>query len=112
MNSSVIFQSESQPVAAALFSNLSLLNHSCKPNIRIEHDGVYVKVWVSHLVTWPDLDVYVDTLNKVFARCHINQDEEIFNSYIDTEMPSDMRQELLQGQYEFICDCQKCLQKI
>ena len=58
MNSSVIFQSDSQPVAAALFSNLSLLNHSCEPNIRIEHDGVYVKVWVSHLVTGPDLDAY------------------------------------------------------
>ena len=58
MNSSVIFQSDSQPVAAALFSNLSLLNHSCEPNIRMEHDGVYVKVWVSHLVTGPDLDAY------------------------------------------------------
>ena len=67
MNSSVIFQSDSQPVAAALFSNLSLLNHSCKPNIRIEHDGVYVKVRVSHklwaimvgdyhLVVRPNLD--------------------------------------------------------
>ena len=54
----------------------------------------------------------MDTLDKVFARRDINQDEEIFNSYIDTEMPFDSRQELLQGQYEFICDCQKCLQRI
>ena len=54
----------------------------------------------------------VNTLDKVFARRDINQDEEIFNSYIDTEMPFDTRQELLQGQYEFICDCQKCLQRI
>ena len=54
----------------------------------------------------------MDTLDKVFARRDINQDEEIFNSYIDTEMPFDTRQELLQGQYEFICDCQKCLQRI
>ena len=55
MNSSVIFQSDSQPVAAALFSNLSLLNHSCTPNIRIEHNGVHVKVRVSKrigLVQW------------------------------------------------------------
>ena len=58
MNSSVIFQSDSQPVAAALFSNLSLLNHSCKPDIRIEHDGVFVKVRVSHSAVSPDLDAY------------------------------------------------------
>ena len=52
------------------------------------------------------------TLNKVFARRDIGQDEEIVNSYIDTDLPFDTRQEILQSQYEFICDCQKCLRRI
>ena len=39
MNSSAIFDPDTgQPVAAALFSNLSLLNHSCAPNISLEHE--------------------------------------------------------------------------
>ena len=38
MNSSAIFNTEGEPIAAALFSNLSLLNHSCEPNILIEHE--------------------------------------------------------------------------
>lgn len=42
MNSSAIFDAETgQPVAAALFSNLSLLNHSCAPNISLEHEVHY-----------------------------------------------------------------------
>ena len=113
MNSSVIFQLESQPVAAALFSNLSLLNHSCTPNIRIEHDGVHVKVRVSHAKKRTrSVGYFKATLNKVFARRDIGQNEEIFNSYIDTDLPFDTRQEILQSQYEFICDCQKCLRRI
>jgi len=86
MNSSAIFNDD-EPIGAGLFSNLSLLNHSCCPNINIKHQGNVV---------------------QVKANKNIEVGEEIFNSYIDTTLPKNERKKILLSQFEFECKCSLC----
>lgn len=64
------------------------INHSCDPNVTYYKDG----------------DVLVFKTIK-----SINKDEELFESYIDYELPREVRQEMLLDRYGFVCKCNKCM---
>ena len=71
------------PKAAALFSNLSLLNHSCEPNIEIEHKERVIDSKKSDF-TGKNLDSGLKSdWVFVYARDVILSGQEVFNSYID-----------------------------
>ena len=63
------------------------MNHSCNPNVNYSMDG-------DHMVfrtTRP-----------------IQKNEELFDSYINTQLPYEERQRKLQHRYGFKCACEKC----
>lgn len=64
------------------------INHSCDPNVTYykENDELVFK-----------------TIKP------INKDEELVESYIDYELPRDLRQQMLLDRYGFVCKCNKCM---
>jgi hypothetical protein len=66
------------------------MNHSCNPNVTYSMDGN----------------------NMVFRTTRpIKRNEEIFDSYIGTNLPYHARQTDLKQRYGFDCGCDKCRQK-
>jgi hypothetical protein len=82
-----------EKLASGLFTNFSLLNHSCSPNCVV-------------------LDVYpsCDRFLEVRAIKNIKQNEELLISYIDITEKHETRSEKLK-RYEFICQCDRCLKE-
>lgn len=80
---------ESQRIFTAIFPRISTFNHSCEPNIRNRFNS-------------RELTVY--------ARRVINEGDEIFNCYGPNNKLNlrQERQELLNQQYHFECDCLSC----
>lgn len=76
-------------VFTAIFPRISILNHSCDPNIRNSFDGPYL---------------------TIYAARAIRQGEQVFNCYGPHYklMDRDERQSVLTQQYCFECDCEKC----
>lgn len=74
----------------AIFPKISLLNHSCDPNIRNSFDGQFL---------------------TIYATRSIGQGEEVFNCYGPHYklMDREERQWALVQQYCFVCDCEKCI---
>jgi hypothetical protein len=74
---------------SALLLKGNLFNHSCDPNIsfHIDNNGKFI----------------FKTNRK------INKNEELFNKYIDINIPFKERQKLLLFQYGFKCLCEKCI---
>lgn len=74
---------------AAIFPFISLLNHSCKANIRNCFDGNFL---------------------TICSTDYINKSKEIFNSYgINYLRISKVdRRAILQDQYHFCCNCEEC----
>jgi hypothetical protein len=64
------------------------INHSCDPNV------TYYK----------DNDVLIFKTIK-----QINKDEELFESYINYDLPKSERQKLLLERYGFVCNCNRCM---
>lgn len=77
-------------IFTAIFPQISLLNHSCDPNIRNSFDGAYLKIYASN---------------------DIAENSEIFNCYGPNYklMSKDNRQLTLKQQYCFTCNCERCL---
>uniref|UniRef100_A0A336MCZ5 Protein-lysine N-methyltransferase SMYD4 n=1 Tax=Culicoides sonorensis TaxID=179676 RepID=A0A336MCZ5_CULSO len=75
---------------AGIFPFVSLLNHSCKPNITNRFNGRQL---------------------TIKAKGKINEKTEIFNSYGINylRMSRSERQEILRNQYHFQCKCTECL---
>lgn len=73
----------------AIFPKISILNHSCDPNIRNHFEGPYLTIHASR---------------------DIAQKEEIFNCYGNhyKMVHTDDRQLNLYQQYHFMCTCEKC----
>jgi len=74
------------------------INHSCAPNVMIcKRDNVN------------ELDGFIDLDSTMaFVALHdIQENEELFISYIDESLPLDERSRLL-SDYHFTCQCQKC----
>lgn len=80
---------DSQRIFTAIFPRISMFNHSCDPNIRNRFNG-------SELM--------------VYARRAIRDGDEIFNCYGPNNKLNcrQERQELLNQQYHFECNCFSC----
>lgn len=76
-------------VFTAIFPKISLLNHSCDPNIWNRFTGPYLTVYASR---------------------DIQHNEEVFNCYGPHYklMDKEERQSALQQQYCFRCECKRC----
>lgn len=76
-------------VFTAIFPKISLINHSCDPNIRNSFDGQFL---------------------TIHAARPINQGEQVFNCYGPhyKVMDREERQFALAQQYCFECKCEKC----
>ena len=68
----------------------AIFNHSCQPNIDFKFDSSNYQM-------------------IFFANKKIGKNVELFDSYIDTSLNYKDRQERLQFQYKFKCECEKCL---
>lgn len=79
----------SSRIFTAIFPKISLLNHSCDPNIRNCFDGPFL---------------------SIYATREIVENGEIFNCYGPNYklMSKSERQNILKNQYCFKCDCEKC----
>lgn len=75
--------------SVSMYKVSSLFNHSCDPNI-----GSTSPI-LSNRLKW-------------IALRPIKKGEEILNSYVQTEHPYDVRQQLLKDHYKFECQCSKC----
>ena len=86
----------SSPLASALFTQASLLNHSCSPNLALQQplqqadraDGRRVGVWKA--------------VRSVAAG------EELTNAYTDCDAPIKTRRGFLRWAYGFDCQCERC----
>lgn len=83
---------KSQRIFTGIFPRISMLNHSCSGTIRNVFDR--------------------DRLT-IFATEDLNEGAEIFNCYGPNYklMSYQERQDSLRLQYNFICKCEKCLNK-
>lgn len=81
---------KSQRVFTGIFPRISMLNHSCSPNIRNVFDGKRL---------------------TIFASEDIPEGEEVYNCYGPHYrlMSFQERQDSLRLQYNFVCQCSKCL---
>jgi hypothetical protein len=82
---------KSQRVFTGIFPRISMLNHSCEPNIRNVFEGRKL---------------------TIYAASDIPENGEIFNCYGPhwKLMSYQERQDTLKMQYNFECKCTKCLQ--
>ncbi|ELU01530.1 hypothetical protein CAPTEDRAFT_197951 [Capitella teleta] len=85
--SQAVVECQQVRIATAIYPTTSLLNHSCDPSI-------------------------IARKNELFVRLvkDVKAGEEIFNCYGPhyARMPKKERQEVLQSQYFFKCDCSEC----
>lgn len=83
---------KSQRIFTGIFPRISMLNHSCDPNIRNRFDGKYLTIVASR---------------------EISEGEEVFNCYGPNWklMSYQERQDTLRLQYNFDCKCLKCEQR-
>ncbi|EGC38772.1 hypothetical protein DICPUDRAFT_75630 [Dictyostelium purpureum] len=71
-----------------IFGLQAMVNHSCEPNINVAFSNS-------------------DNRAHIMALRRIEAGEELYHSYIDEELPYDIRQEDLVT-YGFKCECRKC----
>lgn len=83
------FTMSSTRIFTAIFPKISLLNHSCDPNIWNRFTGPYLTIYASRT---------------------IKENEEVFNCYGPHYklMDREERQSALKQQYCFQCECEKC----
>ena len=76
-------------IGSGLYLTLALMNHSCSPNTRIYFENS---------------DIVVVTTVEV------KQGEELFHNYGPDVLhfPKHLRQQILERQYQFTCDCNAC----
>lgn len=74
----------------AIFPTVSLLNHSCDPNIYNKFDGMYL---------------------TIYAARDIAKNEQIYNCYGPhfKQMYGSARRDVLKQQYHFECKCSRCV---
>ncbi|CAG8493313.1 21207_t:CDS:10 [Cetraspora pellucida] len=86
-NSFSILDEEMIAFGVGIYPNVSLLNHSCRPNC-----------------------VVIFEKSKLMVRCiePINNDQELVINYVDLSLPVEERRKELQKQYFFWCHCDSC----
>ncbi|KDR78759.1 hypothetical protein GALMADRAFT_64592 [Galerina marginata CBS 339.88] len=82
------------PLGACVSPLVALINHSCDPNA---------------VVVFPRAGSREqEPLMQVIALKPISPDEEVLTAYIDTTLPREKRQQILQETYHFTCKCNLC----
>ncbi|KAH9477693.1 Histone-lysine N-methyltransferase ASHR1 [Psilocybe cubensis] len=83
------------PLGACVSPLVALINHSCDPNA---------------VVVFPRANSRREDepLMQVIALKHIAPDEEVLTAYIDTTLPREHRQKILNETYHFTCRCPLC----
>jgi len=83
---------KSQRIFTGIFPRISMLNHSCAPNIRNVFEGNQL---------------------TIYATEDLAESAQIFNCYGPNYklMSYQERQDSLRLQYNFVCKCTKCLEK-
>lgn len=81
------------PLGACVSPSVALINHSCDPNAA---------------VVFPRSAKEGEPLMQVVALKYIGPDEEILTAYIDTTLPTGLRQQALKETYHFVCECPLC----
>ncbi|EDO35500.1 predicted protein [Nematostella vectensis] len=87
-NSFAICDGEMQAIGTGIFPNAVCLNHSCAPNSVAVFNGT---------------NIYIKALEEIPVG------EELTISYIQQLHPRETRQEELQTQFCFYCQCHRCL---
>ena len=87
-NSLTISDDELNNVGAGLYSTLSILNHSCDPNVFVVFQG---------------------TKAILKAARKIIPGEELLHSYVDLADSKSLRQKRLKETYFFDCRCSRCM---
>ncbi|XP_076834812.1 histone-lysine N-methyltransferase SMYD3 [Brachyhypopomus gauderio] len=82
-----ISDGELQDIGVGIYPSMSLLNHDCQPNCVM---------------------VFVGKKLHLRAIRNIQPCEELTISYTDILAPREERQTLLERQYHFLCQCQRC----
>ncbi|KAF8886043.1 hypothetical protein CPB84DRAFT_1685242 [Gymnopilus junonius] len=82
------------PLGACVSPCVALLNHSCDPSAVVVFPRVGSKE--------------EEPLMQVIALKPIQPGEQILTAYIDTTLPSEKRQRILQDTYHFTCKCRLC----
>ena len=77
----------------AVCMNLSRLNHSCNANCDY---------------SWNERDQQME----IYAQTAISEGEELCISYIDVREPRQVRQQMLQDNWQFRCSCSKCSMRL
>ena len=77
----------------AVCLNLSRLNHSCNANCDY---------------SWNERDQQME----IYAQTAISEGEELCISYIDIREPRQVRQQMLQDNWQFRCSCSKCSMRL
>ncbi|KAF5362827.1 hypothetical protein D9757_012175 [Collybiopsis confluens] len=83
-------------LGAAVSPVIALINHSCEPNAAV----IFPRATADSKSQEPSM--------QVIAIRDIYPQEEILTSYIDTTLPTDLRQAALQETYNFTCTCSLC----
>jgi hypothetical protein len=83
---------KSERIFTGIFPRISMINHSCDPNIR---------------------NVFENNQLTIFATRNLKESDQIFNCYGPNYklMSFKERQDTLKIQYNFECKCEKCLEK-
>ncbi|KIK64626.1 hypothetical protein GYMLUDRAFT_160635 [Collybiopsis luxurians FD-317 M1] len=84
------------PLGAAVSPVVALINHSCDPNAAV----VFPRASADPKSQEP--------LMQVIAIQDIYPEEEILTSYIDSTLPTHLRQQTLEETYNFKCQCRLC----
>ncbi|XP_071948093.1 histone-lysine N-methyltransferase SMYD3-like [Antedon mediterranea] len=90
-NSFNICDKEMQSIGVGLYLKAAIFNHSCSPNC---------------------IAVFNSTTLHMRAVKNIKKGEELLVSYIDLMYPTEIRQQMLQDQYFFTCDCTACQERV
>lgn len=90
INSFSILDNEMQAIGSGLFLGPSILDHSCEPNAVVTFDRIFL-----YLQAVKDLP----TKNI----------KDVFISYIDQLEIQETKQQQLQEQYYFTCNCSRCI---
>lgn len=90
VNAFNILDTDLNSIGTGIYLAVSVIDHSCQPNAVATFDGITINVRTTKAI--PKLDFSL-----------------IFISYLDLTNTAEHRQQELQQNYFFLCECARCL---